>query len=191
MNTRLFQINTQTLNKYTSYNALSCETAAQLLFGLIMPSGDQLLSRLWYKVENPASFSGRDVLLKAAKRIDPSITAKQVELFLNKQATYLRHRRPRKRRAKAAKFGKFIVTAPMISWSCDTALFRHSKLPYLLICRDSFSNMIYGKMQRGTKSNTTLNSLKTIVKTQSDGIYPHTVYTDKVNFYYYSQKYKI
>ncbi len=149
-----------------------------------MSQGDQLLSDLWYKLSSPGSFAGRDVLLKTAQRIDPTITLRRVKLFLNKQAPYLRHRRPRKRRGKQIQFNKYVSTGPNLSFSCDTALFRHTKLPHLVVCRDSFSDKIFGKTQRGLKAKTTLKTMRSIIENQNKNIWPHTLYTDLVMLNY-------
>lgn len=108
---------------------------------------DKLLTGLYYNLEEPASFSGIDSLYKAAKKLDPLINRKQVKDFLLKQHVYLRHRRIRKPRGSALSYGRFVTTGHGINWSCDTGVFRHSKIPYLLVCKDNFSGYTYAKSQ--------------------------------------------
>lgn len=54
---------------------------------------DELLRSIYYDVNNPASYSSRDKLYNAAKKIDPSIKLTDVTNFLSGQLTYTLHRR--------------------------------------------------------------------------------------------------
>jgi hypothetical protein len=51
-----------------------------------------LLSKLYYSLDSPASFSGKEKLFKEAIRLDGRITRKNVDDWLRKQITYTLHR---------------------------------------------------------------------------------------------------
>ena len=57
----------------------------------------EILTKIYYDVLNPAGFSSVQKLFKAAKKILPSITLKQVKHWLKHQNTYTRHHRVRRR----------------------------------------------------------------------------------------------
>ena len=139
----------------------------------------KLLTHLYYELNEPGSFMGINVLYGVAKKYLPTIKRKEVENFLNNQHVYLRHRRPRKPKSTSYKFPKFVVSAPNINWACDSAVFKHSKLLYATVCRDSFTGKVFVASQKNLKAETTLKNLKNIVQKQNKGIYPDTIFTDR------------
>lgn len=142
---------------------------------------DRLLTRIYYNLESGASFAGLNTLWQTAKKYHTAITKSEVRKWLENQMLHNRFRRPRKPRGKAWHHTKYVTTAPMMSFSCDTALFRHSKLPYALVCKDTFSSKTYASMQRNLKSNTTVRNIKRMIDNQNKGRWPVTIYTDKGN----------
>lgn len=54
---------------------------------------DNLLRSIYYDINNPASYSSRDKLYNAAKKINPSVKQQDVDNFLSGQLTYTLHRR--------------------------------------------------------------------------------------------------
>jgi hypothetical protein len=54
---------------------------------------DQILRSIYYDISNPASYSSRENLYNAAKKINPSIKLADVDTFLSGQLTYSLHRR--------------------------------------------------------------------------------------------------
>ncbi len=140
---------------------------------------ENVLHDLYYSLKSPGSFTGIDALYLTAKKQLPNLTRKRVKEFLEKQQVYLIHRRVRKPKGKAHKFAKYVLTAPHLDLACDTALFGHSKLAQLLVCRDPFSGYVYAKQQRGLKSETTLNNFKKLIEEQAGGKHFPVIYTDK------------
>ena len=139
---------------------------------------EQLLKDLYYNLSSPASFSGINSLYQSAKKINPNIKKAEVRKFLLAQNIYLRHRRPRKPRSHAQRFSKFVTTGPRLNFSCDSAYFPYSTLPYVIVCRDAFSGKVYAKSQRGLKSLTTLKTIQKLIEEQAQGKFPATIYTD-------------
>ena len=53
----------------------------------------EILTKIYYDVLNPAGYSSVQKLFKAAKKIIPSITIKEIKQWLKYQQTYTRHRK--------------------------------------------------------------------------------------------------
>ena len=144
-------------------------------------SQDRLLNKLYYQLGNSGSFQGANVLFLSAKRIDPSISRKYVQNWLNQQKIYLMHKHPRKPKGRAHQYNKYVVTNKNLDFSCDTMHISHSKLPYVLVCRDQFTGRLFANPQRNLKAAVTKKSFEKIIKDQNKSIYPVTVFSDRGN----------
>ena len=142
-------------------------------------SQESLLKKLYYNLNRSGSFGGVNSLYLSAKRLDPTIKRKFVANWLQNQNIYLRHRRDRKPKGRSEQYNKFVVSNKNLSFSCDTAYIPHSKLPQLLVCRDSFTGKLLAAPQRGLKAETTRKNFEKLIRMQNDSIYPHTIYTDR------------
>ena len=144
-----------------------------------MSEQDALLKRLYYNLRKAGSFAGLNSLYSSAKRLNPNIKKEYVARWLQNQNIYLRHKRDRKPRGRSNQYSKWLVTNKNLSFSCDTGYIPHSKLSYLLVCRDSFTNKLLAAPQRGLKAETTKRNFQKLITDQNDSIYPHTIYTDR------------
>ena len=53
---------------------------------------ENVLKRLYYNLDSPASFSGKEKLFEAAKELNDNITRDDVQKWLRTQITYTLHR---------------------------------------------------------------------------------------------------
>lgn len=141
---------------------------------------ERLLKKLYYNLQKPGSFTGINSLYQAAKRVNPAITKSTVKKFLDRQHVYLRHLRVRKPKSHSLTHTRYVTKAHGINWSCDTARFRNSKMPYVLVCKDNFSGQTYARVQRNLKSGTTLRNFNRMIAEQNDSKLPHTIYTGTI-----------
>ena len=82
-----------------------------------MVNKNETLSRLYETSKTPHSFTGIQGLLKTARKIDPSITRKDVKSFLEKQESYTLHKITRKKFTRR----KVLAPKPGVIASCDLA----------------------------------------------------------------------
>ena len=107
-----------------------------------MVTKNEILLRLYETSKSPHSYGGIDGLLENARKIDPSITRKEVKSFLEKQESYTLHKITRKKFTRR----KVLAPKPGVIASCDLAdMSRLSKFnsgfKYILIFIDVFSRL--------------------------------------------------
>jgi hypothetical protein len=116
-------------------------------------NAQEIIRKIYLEPNNPASFSGQNHVLKIARKIDPTITLKQVKQVLDEERTYSLHK-PRRIRYPRL---KTIATGINSDWQCDLADFQNIKRynkghAWLLVCVDVFSRKIYAEPIK-TKEN--------------------------------------
>ena len=104
----------------------------------------QLLKKIYYDIENPASFSSYDRLYHEARKYDPKIKLSDVKSFLAGELTYTLHRRV------VRKFTRNPVIANRHGEMCQADLIdiqkyrrENSNIGYILTCIDCFSRFAY------------------------------------------------
>ena len=101
---------------------------------------EEILLRLYKTPQTPNSFGSIDGLLKNAKKVDPSITRKDVTNFLDGQPSYTLHKITPKRFLRR----RIIAPKPGVIASCDLADMRllhqeNKEYNYILVFIDIFS----------------------------------------------------
>ena len=127
---------------------------------------NELLHSLYTNVENnPSSFSGINVLHKAAKTIDKSISVNDVKNYLKSQKTYTLHRNTFKRfprRKILAPYPKVIVSSDLVDMSKLSS--HNSGYRYLLVVIDVFSRYAQVVPLKRKTATDTLSGLKQILE---------------------------
>ena len=130
-----------------------------------MVNKNETLRRLYETSKTPHSFTGIQGLLKTARKIDPSITRKDVKSFLEKQESYTLHKITRKKFTRR----KVLAPKPGVIASCDLAdmskLSRfNSGFKYILIFIDVFSRLGQAVPVKSKDGKTMVNALRTILE---------------------------
>jgi hypothetical protein len=106
----------------------------------------EIIRKIYLEPDESASFTGLNAVLKAARKIDPSITIEQVQDTLREERTYSLHK---PRRIHYPRL-KTLATGLNSDWQSDLADFQNLKrynkgYGWLLVCIDVLSRKIYAE----------------------------------------------
>ncbi len=127
------------------------------------PQMDEDLSDLYYNLENESAYAGINKLYRAAKMRKLPYTRREIIKWLNAQDVYTLHF-PVK---KSVKRSKIISWGPNWLLEGDMAIlpdfrWRTSNKPWLLVCVDTFTKMLYVKALSSKKGPETAEALREI-----------------------------
>ena len=130
-----------------------------------MVDKNETLLRLYETSKEPQSFTGIQGLLENARKVDPSISRKDVKSFLEKQDSYTLHKITPKKFTRR----KVLSPKPGIIASCDLAdmslLSRYNNgVKYILIFIDVFSRLCQAVPVKTKDGKTIANALRTILE---------------------------
>jgi len=138
-----------------------------------------LIKKVYTDVSNPAAFSTPIRTWKRIKRLDPSITLKQVENVLRGVDAYTLHRPVRRviksRRYLSSGLNKYFQIDLLV---LNPSSARTNRKNYILICVDAFSRKLFAvplKTKRGVEVK---EALESIIR-ENGGIPPAKVVSDK------------
>ena len=139
---------------------------------------DDVLRELWYNVEHPSAFAGKERLFQAVKQKLSDVTRKDVSNWLHKQKTYTVQKLSRKR----FKRRRIISFGPNFCWELDLAdLSSHSRqnggVHFLLVCICVFSKFLIIKPLRNKKKSSVATALEEIFS-NSEKTVPLYIRTD-------------
>ena len=126
---------------------------------------NKILSKIYYDLDNVASFSNKARLLSAAKRVNGAINKHDVDKWYNREITPSLWRSARKKFPR----NRVITKRAAISFQIDLMdMGRYVKTNagyrYVLICVDTFSRYAACYKQKNKTSSLTLNNLKKLRK---------------------------
>jgi hypothetical protein len=129
-------------------------------------------------IRSPAAFAGVDALWNEAKKIDDTITKRQVRDFLAKQRTYTVHH-PRRVRLQRA---KTVAAGYLTDVQCDLADFQNIKkendgFAYLLVTIDVLSKRVFVEPIRNKAVPEMQRAFEAVLARME--MYPHRIYSDK------------
>jgi len=138
---------------------------------------EKLLSKIYYDLDSPASYSGIDAILREAKRHNPSISQKDVKHFLQEQEVYTLHK-PIKRKFKR---NRVVAAGLDTDWQADLCDMQKLKkendgYAYILTCIDVLSKYAWAIPVHTKRPTDVLVAFKEILK---DGRKPWKLMTDK------------
>ena len=130
-----------------------------------MVTKNEALYRLYQTSKEPNSFTGVKGLLENARKIDPNITRKDVQSFLEKQDSYTLHKITRKNFNRR----KVLAPKPGIIASCDLADMSNlstfnNGIKYILIFIDVFSRLCQAVPVKNKDGRTIVNALRFILE---------------------------
>jgi hypothetical protein len=138
---------------------------------------DALLSKLYYDTSSPVCYAGVVALTREAKKLDSSITRKNVEKFLARQRTYSLHKPIKKRFPR----NRVIAVGVDTNWQADLADFKslakfNKHYKYVLTCIDVFSHYVWAVPIKDKKPETVGKAFQSIL---DEGRKPWWLYTDR------------
>ena len=130
-----------------------------------MVTKNETLRHVYETSKSPHSYTGIRGLLDTARKIDPSITKKDVKSFLEKQESYTLHKITRKKFTRR----KVLAPKPGVIASCDLAdMSNLSKFnngfKYILIFIDVFSRLGQGIPVKSKDGKTMTTALRSILE---------------------------
>ena len=150
---------------------------------------ESLLDGLYFNVKNPSCFKGADVLFKAAIKINPNITRKDVLYFLRKNRTYTLHKQSRKkfkrRQILSPKPG--VILASDVAEMRPLAKYNHG-VNYILVFVDAFSRYAQAIPSKRKDASSMLSAFKSIFD-KEDNPYKNVsrLHVDRGGEYYNSK----
>ena len=124
-----------------------------------------ILDKLYFATDgSPGSFSAVLPLYRAAKKLDSSLTLKSVRAYLSGNASYLLHKRVRRKFPRKS----LLALYPHESWSIDLIFYTsdrksNNNKAYCLNCYDNFSHRAFGRVLKNKSAKETLEKFKEIL----------------------------
>jgi hypothetical protein len=138
---------------------------------------EELLSRIYNDVANPAGFASVQSLLNEAKKVDPSITEEQVQHFLQGHRTYTLMRPRRVHFPRSRTIASGFMTDCQIDLADLKSLSRTNKgFKYLLLAIDVLSKRIFVVPMRTKTAKDTLEAFEALISMMPQ--VPSRIFTD-------------
>lgn len=138
----------------------------------------QILKHVYYDVNSPACYAGVEKVYREAKRLNPNITRKDVERFLEGERTYTVYR------SIVRKFPRLKTRASGLhtDWQADLAIFistarKNNNYKYLLVVVDVLSRRVYVEPVKTKRSIDMIPAFERIF--ERAGTTPWRLYTDR------------
>ena len=137
-----------------------------------------LLTEIYYKDGGPGSYSSKARLLYEARKVDPSVTRKEVSEFMDKQYTHSRHQRLR----WTYPTRKVLVLRIDKCWTSDlvdviSLKNYNGSYSYVLTCMCVFSRYLWTRPLKQKTKQETEEAMSSIIR-QNNGVSPYKLWTD-------------
>ena len=142
-------------------------------------SHTEALSRLYYRLSDPDSFSNPRVLLKRAKQEGVDVSMKQVKDWLKQQVSYTRHSRP----TYVFPRRKILTLRSDSCWAADLIQVDglssyNSNYQYILVVTDLFAKKVWLRKLRH-KSQKEMEAAFRSIFAENNNRTPYRLWTDR------------
>ena len=139
----------------------------------------EVLSRLYYRLSDPDSFSNPSVLLKRAKKEGVDVSMKQVKDWLKQQVSYTRHSRP----TYVFPRRKILTLRSDSCWAADLIQVEglssyNSNYQYILVVTDLFAKKVWLRKLRHKSKKEMETAFRSIIS-ENDNRSPYRLWTDR------------